>query len=111
MQIANNSVFNNNVGSYGNWVSLAQYADWSLHITGLESDGNVAVWLSNEPFKPTDRAADTNAVLVGGVVVTTSTGSAMVKGSDLGPAHWLQIQKTQGATPTDTVVWLFARLG
>ena len=110
MQIANNSVFNNNVSGYGNWIDVARYTAWSLHVMGLETGGILTLYFSNEVTKPTDRAADTNAVA--SATTITGTGSPlMVEGSTFPVAHWMQVQKTQGTTPTATTVWQFGQMG
>jgi hypothetical protein len=109
MQIANNSVFNNNVSSYGNWVDIARYTTWSLHVLGLETDGTLTLWFSNEVRKPTGLVADTSAVA--SATTITGTGDPLLVDGDTFPsAHWMQIQKTQGTTPTATVVWQFAQM-
>ena len=94
-------------GDTGIWVYVGNLdPEFSLHVYGLESDGSLKIYLVNNskfyaPATPTD---DTAALFttINGAAAPSITPVTMSAG-------WLQIVKTPGVTPTDTVVKLAGR--
>jgi len=109
MQIANNLAFNSQTSNLGNWIDMARYYSWSLHIFGLEAGGSLSLFGSNAMFKPTDGVVDPFAVQIGEAITATNLNT-LIGNSGLPTVHWMQIQKTPGGAPTQTTVNLFAQL-
>lgn len=96
---------------YGAWIDMSRFTNWSLHIVNMESDGEIDLYASNYPFKPTDNAQSTVAVKVNGSAIKTASGNAhTIYQGGTGCMHWLQVVKTNGATPLNTFVYIFGQL-
>lgn len=109
MQIASNQIFSGTASGYGAWIDVAHFTRWSLHLMQLETGGTINLWGSNETFKPADNVADVNAVVLSSPVTATAK-NVVVSGDSLPMVHWIQIQKTAGGSPTQTLGNLFAQL-
>jgi hypothetical protein len=111
----------------GTWVNVGRYTNWSLHVTGLESGGSIALNVSNSDPKSgapvsivvggqTDDEAgngtDQHAPTVNGFTLTSLTatnGQAFY--NNVAVCQWVQLTKTPGGSPTRTIVRLYGLLG
>lgn len=101
--------FDSSAGNNGKWVYIGNIdPEFSLHVAGLESDGKLDVYLVNNdkqttPQTPTDSTAAKFATING------QTGGAPSITPVTMSAGWLQIVKTPGAVPTETIVRIAGR--
>jgi hypothetical protein len=105
MQVWNNKIFDSgttNENLVGSWFNTAQLGpDKSFHVIGLEDGGSLEVYASNSglycpPVSPTDPTSVS-------ILTIQGTGDPIIAPlSSL--VAWVQIQKTSGATPTETTV-------
>jgi hypothetical protein len=97
---------------YGAWIDMARFTNWSLHVVNLESDGEIDLYVSNEPFQPAKNVQDTIAVKlnVNPIKSTSEIAHTFFQGG-ANTAHWMQVVKTNGATPLNTFVYIFGQLG
>lgn len=85
--------------SDGAWFETAGILTASLHIDGLEADGSLKVFCSNNPNEPDEDHVGVEKQTIAG------TAGDQVVAITAPYSLWKRISKVEGAAPTETTVY------